>query len=80
METNKDSSVKMANFGDICLVTASLWLFHTIQRSLRLCDFVSTLFFQIGLITNSVKKLANHKMLTYMCLCDSVGFKHDIVH
>ena len=46
VQTNKDSSAKMANFADICLVRESLWLHHTIQRSLRLCDFVSTLYFK----------------------------------
>ena len=46
VQTNKDSSAKMANFADICLVRESLWLHRTIQRSLRLCDFVSTLYFK----------------------------------
>ena len=47
VETNKDSSAKMANFADICLVRATLWFHHTIQSSLRLCDFVSTLYFKL---------------------------------
>ena len=46
VQTNKDSSAKMANFADVCLVRESLWLHRTIQRSLRLSDFVSTLYFK----------------------------------
>ena len=46
VQTTKDSSAKMANFADICLVRESLWLHNTIQRSLTLCDFVSTLYFK----------------------------------
>ena len=48
VQINKDSSAKMANFVDICLVRASLSLHRTIQTSLRLCDFVPTLYFKLG--------------------------------
>ena len=36
VQPNKDSSAKMPNFADICMVGSSFWLQCTIQRSLRL--------------------------------------------
>ena len=82
VQTNKDSSAKMANFADICLVRESLWLHHTIQIKGH-WDYVTLCQHFISNRTNHKqrKNLANHKTLDiHACLCDPVGFKHDIVH
>ena len=79
MQTNKDSSAKMASFADICLVRASLWLHHTIPGH-RDCVTLSQHFISNRTNHEQHKKLANHKTDIHVCLCDSVEFKHDIVH